>query len=109
MPGNDEGRPPQGVPAHIEALRPTEAPSSSDPNATELAEYVRNVPGRCRGCGNHTVTEGHALDCPERADMLCGRCSGPADPEGAWCDNCIRICGEYTRWPDLQRDKREAP
>jgi hypothetical protein len=24
MPGNDEGRPPQGAPAHIEALRPTE-------------------------------------------------------------------------------------
>lgn len=28
MPGNDEGRPPQGVPADIEALRPTEPPTS---------------------------------------------------------------------------------
>jgi hypothetical protein len=30
MPGNDEGRPPQGVPAHIEALQPTEPPTNSD-------------------------------------------------------------------------------
>jgi hypothetical protein len=28
MPGDDEGRPPQGEPAHIEALRPTEPPTS---------------------------------------------------------------------------------
>jgi len=33
MPGDDEGRPPQGVPAHIEALRQTEPPTSSDSNA----------------------------------------------------------------------------
>jgi hypothetical protein len=29
-------------------------------------------------------------------DPYCGRCGGPAGPEGAWCDNCIRICREYT-------------
>jgi hypothetical protein len=40
--------------------------------------------------------------------VLCGRCGGPAGPEGAWCDNCIRECREYTQWLDLQRDKREA-
>jgi Bifunctional DNA primase/polymerase, N-terminal len=34
MPGNDEGRPPPGdEPAHIEALQPTEPPTSSDSNA----------------------------------------------------------------------------
>jgi hypothetical protein len=33
MPGDDEGRPPPGEPAHIEALRPTEPPTSSDSNA----------------------------------------------------------------------------
>jgi hypothetical protein len=30
MPGNDESRPPPGAPAHIEALQPTEPPTSSN-------------------------------------------------------------------------------
>jgi len=40
-------------------------------------------------------------------DPYCGRCNGPAGPEGAWCDNCIQECKEYTLWLD-QRDKREV-
>jgi hypothetical protein len=39
-------------------------------------------------------------------DPFCVRCGGPSGPEGAWCDNCIPICREYTLWLDLQRDKR---
>jgi hypothetical protein len=31
---------------------------------------------------------------------LCGRCGGPAGPEGAWCDDCIRECRKYTAWLD---------
>jgi hypothetical protein len=31
---------------------------------------------------------------------LCGRCAGPAGPEGAWCEGCIRECREYTCWLD---------
>ena len=41
---------------------------------------------------------------PITHDTLCGRCNGPAGPEGAWCDNCIRACREYT----LRLDKRGA-
>jgi hypothetical protein len=26
-----------------------------------------------------------------------GRCGGPGGPEGAWCDNCINECRDYTR------------
>jgi hypothetical protein len=29
-------------------------------------------------------------------EPFCGRCGGPSGPEGAWCDNCIRECKEYT-------------
>jgi hypothetical protein len=36
-----------------------------------------------------------------RYDPLCGRCGGPAGPEGAWCDNCIRERKEHTRQLDL--------
>jgi len=39
-------------------------------------------------------------------DPFCGRCGGQAGHKGAWCDNCIRECKEYTRWLDLQRDKQ---
>ena len=40
MPGNDEGRPPPGdEPAHIEALRPTEPPTSSD----STPEHRQNI------------------------------------------------------------------
>jgi len=35
-------------------------------------------------------------------DPLCGRCGGPAGPEGAWCDQCINECREYTRRLDNQ-------
>jgi hypothetical protein len=79
MPGDDEGRPPPGAPAHIEALLPTKPPTSREPTARR----------------------------PQH-DPLCGRCGGPAGPEGAWCNNCIRICREYTRWLDLQQDEPEA-
>jgi len=41
---------------------------------------------------------------PPTFDPNCGRCNGPSGPEGAWCDNCIRICKEYTRWLDLQQE-----
>jgi tRNA(Ile2) C34 agmatinyltransferase TiaS len=41
-------------------------------------------------------------------DPYCGRCGGTAGPQGAWCNDCIRECKEYTRWLDLQRDMREA-
>jgi hypothetical protein len=33
-------------------------------------------------------------------DPFCGRCGGPSGPEGAWCNNCIRECKEYTRQLD---------
>jgi hypothetical protein len=36
-------------------------------------------------------------------DPLCGRCGGPAGPEGAWCDQCINECREYTLRLDLKR------
>jgi hypothetical protein len=39
MPGDDEGRPPQGAPAHIEALRPTEPPTGSD----STPEHRQNI------------------------------------------------------------------
>jgi Bifunctional DNA primase/polymerase, N-terminal len=44
-------------------------------------------------------------DCDGRhvARGLCGRCGGPAGPQGAWCDNCIRTCQEHTLRLDLQR------
>ena len=44
---------------------------------------------------------------PNAPDPFCGRCGGPAGPEGEWCDNCIRECREHTLKLDLQ-DKREA-
>jgi hypothetical protein len=34
-------------------------------------------------------------------DPVCGRCGGPAGPEGAWCHQCIRICKEHTLRLDL--------
>jgi hypothetical protein len=37
-------------------------------------------------------------------DPYCGRCSGTAGPEGAWCDNCIRECREHTLSLDLKRE-----
>jgi Bifunctional DNA primase/polymerase, N-terminal len=37
------------------------------------------------------------------SDTICGRCGGPAAPDGAWCDNCIRECREHTERLDLQR------
>ena len=40
---------------------------------------------------------------PDAPDPFCGRCGGTAGPEGAWCDNCIRTCKEYTQQLDLQR------
>ena len=39
---------------------------------------------------------------PLRHDPLCGRCGGPSGPEGAWCDQCINECREYTRRLDNQ-------
>jgi hypothetical protein len=30
-------------------------------------------------------------------------CCGPAGPNGAWCDDCIRVCREHTLRLDLQR------
>jgi hypothetical protein len=36
------------------------------------------------------------------AETICGRCGGPSGPEGAWCDQCINECREYTRWLDSQ-------
>jgi hypothetical protein len=44
-----------------------------------------------------------SLTSEPRYDPLCDRCGGPAGPEGAWCDNCIRECREYTLQLDLQR------
>jgi hypothetical protein len=41
-------------------------------------------------------------------DPFCGRCGGPSGPDGAWYDNCIRECREYTLWLDSQADMREA-
>jgi hypothetical protein len=41
---------------------------------------------------------------PNAPDPYCGRCNGPAGPEGAWCNNCIRICREYTLLLDLKRE-----
>lgn len=35
-------------------------------------------------------------------DPFCGRCGGPSGPEGAWCDNCINECRDYTRRRDSQ-------
>jgi hypothetical protein len=37
-----------------------------------------------------------------QSDPFCGRCEGPAGPEGAWCDQCIKECREYTLWLDNQ-------
>jgi hypothetical protein len=39
----------------------------------------------------------HGADLEPQPDPFCGRCGGPAGPEGAWCDGCIRECREYTR------------
>jgi hypothetical protein len=48
----------------------------------------------------------HFLDGQElgepQPDPFCGRCGGPSGPEGAWCDDCIRECKEYTRWLDRE-------
>jgi hypothetical protein len=41
---------------------------------------------------------------PNAPDPYCGRCGGPAGPEGAWCDSCIRECREYTLQLDLKRE-----
>jgi hypothetical protein len=40
---------------------------------------------------------------PNAPDPFCGRCDGPSGPEGAWCDNCIHECKEYTQQLDLRR------
>jgi hypothetical protein len=40
---------------------------------------------------------------PNAPNPFCGRCGGPSGPEGAWCNNCIRECREYTLQLDLQR------
>jgi Bifunctional DNA primase/polymerase, N-terminal len=37
------------------------------------------------------------------ANSDCGRCEGPAGPDGAWCDQCIGTCREHTERTDLQR------
>jgi hypothetical protein len=37
-------------------------------------------------------------------DPYCGRCGGVSGPEGAWCDNCIQECREYTLLLDLKRE-----
>jgi hypothetical protein len=39
---------------------------------------------------------------PPTFDPNCGHCRGPSGPEGAWCDNCIRECRDYTGWLDSQ-------
>jgi hypothetical protein len=48
----------------------------------------------------------HFLDGQEfrepQPDPFCGRCGGPSGPEGAWCDQCINECREYTPWLDSQ-------
>jgi hypothetical protein len=46
-------------------------------------------------------------------DPLCSRCGSPSGPEGAWCDDCIRVCREHTlrldlaRLPELNAEKLE--
>jgi hypothetical protein len=40
---------------------------------------------------------------PRYVETICGRCRGPAGPEGAWCEQCIRTCRDYTEWLDFQR------
>src|SRR5215212_11852332 len=37
-----------------------------------------------------------------RPDTVCGRCGGPAGPDGTRCAQCIRICEDATRRLDLQ-------
>jgi hypothetical protein len=44
------------------------------------------------------------LELEPQHDPFCGRCGGPSGPEGAWCNNCIRECREYTRWLDSQQE-----
>jgi hypothetical protein len=36
-------------------------------------------------------------------EELCGRCAGPAGPEGAWCQRCIAECKAHTLSLDLER------
>jgi hypothetical protein len=45
---------------------------------------------------------------PLRHDPLCGRCGGPSGPEGAWCDQCINECCEYTQRLDNQAGGDQA-
>jgi tRNA(Ile2) C34 agmatinyltransferase TiaS len=35
-------------------------------------------------------------------DPLCGRCGGTTGSEGAWCNQCINECREYTLRLDNQ-------
>jgi hypothetical protein len=41
-------------------------------------------------------------------DTHCGRCGGTAGPEGAWCDQCIKECREYTLRLDNQAGGDQA-
>lgn len=49
---------PAGVKDNLAAEgRPLSARSS------DVLHYLRQQPGRCRSCGYHAVTQGHAADC----------------------------------------------
>jgi hypothetical protein len=70
---------------------PTSQPSTNDTAATTQAD-------------DDSLSDWSDTERTQAApDPFCGRCGGPAGPEGAWCSNCIRECREHTHQHDLQR------
>jgi hypothetical protein len=78
---------------------------SLDGGGSDAAAKKRTTPVEGTGAApKNTVDAGADLIItPDAPDPFCGRCGGTAGPEGAWCDNCIRTCKEYTQQLDLQR------
>ena len=65
-------------------------------------EAASNTPSPATGFAVDSKPAGLVHVDPLQPDPFCGRCGGPSGPEGAWCNQCIKECREYTQRLDNQ-------